>query len=83
MARSKNIKITTSLSQENFPIKNFSPDAAPLIEQPNLNEIQIKSYNWFLNEGIKNVFKEISPIKDTGGKDFELYFEDYRRRSQI
>ena len=77
MARSKNIKTTTSLSQENFPIKNFSPDAAPLIEQPNLNEIQIKSYNWFLNEGIKNVFKEISPIKDTGGKDFELYFEDY------
>jgi DNA-directed RNA polymerase subunit beta len=44
---------------------------------PNLIESQIKSYNWFLKEGIRELFFEISPIKDSIGQIFELYFDDY------
>jgi DNA-directed RNA polymerase subunit beta len=46
------------------------------VELPNLIEIQTKSFEWFMKEGIKDLFKEISPIKDYSEK-FELYFDDY------
>lgn len=35
-----------------------------VLEMPNLIEIQKKSYEWFLEEGIKEVFEDISPITD-------------------
>ena len=44
---------------------------------PNLIECQSKSYNWFLKEGIRELFSEISPIKDSIGRHYELYFTDY------
>jgi DNA-directed RNA polymerase subunit beta (EC 2.7.7.6) len=44
---------------------------------PNLVDIQIKSYDWFLKEGLRELFDEISPVKDYTGKELELYFEDY------
>ena len=48
------------------------------VELPNLIEIQTKSFDWFLKEGIKELFQEISPIKDhSDGEKFELYFLDY------
>ncbi len=46
------------------------------VELPNLIEVQTKSFDWFVNEGIKELFTEISPIKDHGEK-LELYFGDY------
>jgi len=46
------------------------------VELPNLLEIQTKSFEAFLIEGLKELFKEISPIKDYGEK-LELYFGDY------
>ena len=47
-----------------------------VVELPNLLDIQTKSFDWFKNEGIKQLFKEISPIRDYSGK-LELYFGDY------
>src|SRR3989338_4388213 len=44
---------------------------------PDLIEIQKASYRWFIEDGIRELFKEISPIKDFIGRDLELYFEDY------
>jgi DNA-directed RNA polymerase subunit beta len=44
---------------------------------PYLAEIQTQSYNWFLKEGLKELFDEISPVKDYTGKELELYFENY------
>jgi len=44
---------------------------------PNLSQLQTDSYNWFLKEGLRELFKEISPVKDYTGKELELYFEDY------
>ena len=35
-----------------------------VLEMPNLIEIQKNSYKWFLDEGLKEVFDDISPISD-------------------
>ena len=43
---------------------------------PNLIEIQKDSYQWFLNEGLKEVFEDISPIADFGGH-LSLEFVDF------
>jgi DNA-directed RNA polymerase beta subunit len=44
---------------------------------PDLIEVQKASYRWFLEEGIRELMKEISPIKDFIGRDLELFFVDY------
>ncbi|MBO4636540.1 MAG: DNA-directed RNA polymerase subunit beta [Clostridiales bacterium] len=46
-----------------------------VIEVPNLIEIQKNSYNWFLNEGIQQIFQEISPVTDSQNV-WEIYFLD-------
>ena len=48
-----------------------------VIEMPNLIEIQKNSYDWFLNEGLKEVFHDVSPITDYTG-NLILEFIDYR-----
>ncbi len=47
-----------------------------VLDVPNLIEIQIKSYQWFLNDGLKEMFKDISPIQDFTG-NLILEFFDY------
>ena len=46
-------------------------------EMPNLIEVQKNSYQWFLDEGLREVFKEVSSITDYNG-NLELSFIDYR-----
>ncbi len=46
------------------------------LEMPNLIEIQKDSYRWFLEEGLKEVFADVSPIKDHAEK-LSLEFYDY------
>ena len=46
-------------------------------ELPNLIENQMTSYNWFIKEGLRELFDEITPIVGYTGKDFELHFLDY------
>ena len=57
--------------------KYFSNYREPLAPLPYLAEIQLESWQWFLSVGIKELFKEFSPIKDYGGEDLELEFVDY------
>ena len=47
-----------------------------VLEMPNLIEIQKKSYQWFLDEGIKEVFNDVASITDSNGK-LTLSFVDY------
>ncbi|MEJ9279708.1 MULTISPECIES: DNA-directed RNA polymerase subunit beta [Ureibacillus] len=47
-----------------------------VLELPNLIEIQTASYDWFLKEGLLEMFKEISPIEDFTG-NLSLEFIDY------
>ena len=46
------------------------------LDMPNLIEVQKNSYKWFLEEGLKEVFHDISPIADHAGK-LNLEFYDY------
>ncbi|MFH1430471.1 MAG: DNA-directed RNA polymerase subunit beta [Candidatus Uhrbacteria bacterium] len=46
-------------------------------ELPDLIEIQKASYGWFLENGIKELFEEISPVTDFIGRDLELHLGDY------
>ena len=47
-----------------------------IADVPNLIEIQLDSYKWFLEEGLKEVFEDISPIEDYTG-NLILEFVDY------
>ncbi len=44
---------------------------------PDLIEVQTFSYRWFIENGIRELFDEINPIKDFIGRDLELSFENY------
>ena len=48
-----------------------------VIDMPNLIEVQKKSYQWFLEEGLKEVFRDVSGITDYTG-NFVLDFLDYK-----
>ncbi len=52
-----------------------------VLEMPNLIEVQKDSYQWFLDEGLKEVFDDISPIADYGGK-LSLEFIDFSLREE-
>lgn len=47
-----------------------------VLELPNLIEIQTSSYQWFLDEGLRELFRDISPIEDFAG-NLSLEFIDY------
>lgn len=47
-----------------------------VLELPNLIEIQTSSYQWFLDEGMREMFQDISPIEDFTG-NLSLEFIDY------
>ncbi len=52
-----------------------------VLEMPNLIEVQKNSYQWFLNEGLKEVFHDVSPITDYQG-NLVLDFIDYHLDDQ-
>src|SRR3989344_4461981 len=57
-------KVFSSYKYKNFPL-------------PNLLEVQINSYHWFLKKGLAELFEEISPIGDYTGANLELSFGNY------
>ena len=59
------------------PERKYFSQSKIALPLPNLIEIQKKSYQWFLDIGLKELFDEISPIKDFIGRNLELYFEEY------
>jgi DNA-directed RNA polymerase subunit beta len=50
------------------------PEVLPV---PNLIELQLESFEWFIDKGLRELFDEISPIKDFTGKVMELQYLDY------
>src|ERR1044072_5861450 len=51
--------------------KRYRPARVPT---PNLVADQIRSYEWLLKDGVKESFKEFTPIHDYSGKKFDLEF---------
>lgn len=48
-----------------------------VLEMPNLIEVQKNSYKWFVEEGLKEVFRDVAAITDYNG-NMVLNFVDYR-----
>ncbi len=62
---------------QELKIKNFSKSKVSLT-LPYLLSLQKESWQWFWKEGLKELFSEVSPIRDYTGKELELWFLDYR-----
>ena len=58
--------------------KYFSRYKQPLADLPAPIEMQKNSYQWLLEEGLKEVFKEFSIIHDYSGKKFDLSFVSFK-----
>ena len=56
--------------------KHYSriPEVLPI---PNLIELQLDSFQWFLENGLRELLDEISPIQDFTGRVMELRFREY------
>ena len=65
------------MSKNKQMARKFFTETKAAIDLPNLIEIQKDSYNWFLREGLKDLFEEVSPITDFIGRNLELSLEDY------
>ncbi|MBI3572913.1 MAG: DNA-directed RNA polymerase subunit beta, partial [Candidatus Kerfeldbacteria bacterium] len=59
------------------PVRKVFTTLHEAIPLPDLIEIQKRSYDWFFREGLKELFDEISPVRDFIGRDLELFFLDY------
>ena len=51
-----------------------------ILDMPNLIKVQLDSFRWFQEEGLKQLLEEISPIKDSAGSRLELSFINYEFR---
>ncbi len=76
MKRPANI-LTEGVTGGKFEKKYFGRFKEPLVDIPNLVDHQVRSYEWLLKDGIKEVLKEFSPIKDYAEKKFELSFTGF------
>ncbi len=75
------------MEQAIFPVGNRPPlphksyaHISQVVEVPNLINLQLISYQWLQEDGIKQLLEEISPIKDFTGNRLELSFVDYEFR---
>ena len=69
------IVLLKEIKYEKTSRKNFAK-VGDFIEMPNLIQVQKDSYNWFVEEGLGEVLKDISPIIDYTG-NLVLEFFDY------
>ena len=60
-----------------FPDRRSFGKIPAVLEMPHLVQIQLDSFRWFLEEGMKELLAEISPITDFTGKSMELSFLDF------
>ncbi|MDA3840048.1 MAG: DNA-directed RNA polymerase subunit beta [Patescibacteria group bacterium] len=62
----------TFIGNRKYFKENYKP-----IEDVDLIEVQKNSFNWFIEEGLADLFDEVSPITDFIGRDLELSFNEY------
>ncbi len=70
-------KVPSALPSTSPRERKFFVDQKWQIDLPDLIEIQTQSYKWFLEEGIRELLDEISPITDFSGKKLELHFLEH------
>ena len=67
----------SSLRAGRAPVRKRYARIPEVLPIPNLIELQLESFRWFMDRGLRELFDEISPIKDFTGKVMELQFLDY------
>jgi len=63
--------------QKPLPQKKFSRYREPMVPMPDLVAPQVASFRTFISDGLKDLFKEFSPIVDYSKKKFELEFVSF------
>jgi len=58
-------------------VQVFSSHPGSFVKEPDLVSTQTDSFKWFLEIGLKELLKEVSPITDYSGKEFELHFKGF------
>lgn len=73
--------LPTHTEKRMLPISRKSYAKLPqILEVPNLIRVQLDSFHWFQEEGLKQLLEEVSPIKDFTGNRLELSFISYEFR---
>ncbi len=58
--------------------RKFFTDSKEILDIPNLINHQQQSFDWFVEEGLGEIFAEVNPIEDYTGTKLELRFKDYK-----
>ncbi len=74
---SKSLKVKDAFSAQSSLSKRKFFKTMSMVSLPNLIEVQMNSYNWLLEKGLKELLDEVNPITDFSEKDLELSFKEY------
>ncbi len=66
-----------AVREDKFTPRKFFTKLKEIGQLPNLIEVQLNSYRWFFDHGLKELLEEINPIRDFTGKNLELYFGEH------
>ena len=69
-------KYTNGNTSELSEVKSYAR-IPQVLDVPHLILSQIESYHWLRNDGLREVYQEISPITDYTGKKYELHFQEH------
>ena len=69
--------LQVSNGHNSSPPKRSYAQIPAIIDEPNLIQVQLDSFDHFKDEGLRELFEEISPIEDFPGGRFELSFLDH------
>jgi len=73
--------VPSKINDEEFYVKRKSyAKLAQVVDVPNLVNVQLNSFKWFQEDGIRELIEDISPIKDFTGNRLELEFIGYEFR---
>ena len=79
-SKTKKTTSTKTISQNPTKIvdkRHYFTETMDDFELPNLIEVQLNSYQWFLDKGIKELLEEVSPISDFSGKKLDLVLKKH------
>ncbi len=65
------------LNEVGRPLREFFSRIPEALPMPHLIQTQLDSFRWFVQEGLRELFDEISPVQDFTGRKLDLYFDDY------
>src|ERR1700757_4587368 len=77
MAKKTTTSVPTLFDAPKVAARKFFTKQHETALLPNLLEVQLNSYRWFVEKGLKELLGEINPIRDFTGKNLELFFGDY------